>query len=132
MAMTARNASRRTIGFGSLGIVGLLISAALSAESTLVQETFLQTTERFGIFAGISVFLVGACVIGLYCIVRYVISTLTQVVDDNSLVMLRLVETMRTRPCLHDSDIEKLAEESSLGETGKRVLERRQARKARQ
>ena len=132
MAMTARNASRRTIGFGSLGIVGLLISAALSAESTLVQETFLQTTERFGIFAGISVFLVGACVIGLYCIVRYVISTLTQVVDDNSLVMLRLVETMRTRPCLHDSDIEKLAEESSLGETGKRVQERRQARKARQ
>jgi len=132
MAMTARNASRRTIGFWSLGIVGLLISAALSAESTLVQETFLQTTERFGIFAGISVFLVGACVIGLYCIVRYVISTLTQVVDDNSLVMLRLVETMRTRPCLHDSDIEKLAEESSLGETGKRVQERRQARKARQ
>ena len=132
MVMTARNASRRTIGFGSLGIVGLLISAALSAESTLVQETFLQTTERFGIFAGISVFLVGACVIGLYCIVRYVISTLTQVVDDNSLVMLRLVETMRTRPCLHDSDIEKLAEESSLGETGKRVQERRQARKARQ
>lgn len=132
MVMTARNASRRTIGFGSLGIVGLLISAALSAESTLVQETFLQTTERFGIFAGISVFLVGACVIGLYCIVRYVINTLTQVVDDNSLVMLRLVETMRTRPCLHDSDIEKLAEESSLGETGKRVQERRQARKARQ
>lgn len=132
MVMTARNASRRTIGFGSLGIVGLLISAALSAESTLVQETFLQTTERFGIFAGISVFLVGACVIGLYCIVRYVINTLTQVVDDNSLVMLRLVETMRTRPCLHDSDIEKLAEESSLGETGKRVLERRQARKANQ
>lgn len=109
--------------------MGLLIAAAIGAEGELVRETFQQTAERWGIFAAIAVTLTAIAVVGLICVLRYVISTLNAVVDDNTLVMQRLIDTMRSRPCLHDSDLDKIAEESSLGETGKRVLERRAARK---
>ena len=129
--MTSKTATRNAIGFGSLGMVALLLAAAIGAEGELVRETFQQTAERWGIFAAIAVSMTAIAVAGLICIVRYVIVTLNQVVDDNTLVMHRLIETMRARPCLHDSDLDKITEESSLGETGQRVMERRAARKTR-
>jgi uncharacterized membrane protein YcjF (UPF0283 family) len=129
--MTEKNTSRQAIGFGSLGIVGLLIAAAVGAEGEMVRETFQQTAERWGIFAAIAVALTTIAVVGLIVVTRFVITTLNQVVDDNTLVMQRLIETMRARPCLSDSDLDRIAEESSLGETAQRVIDRRKARAVR-
>lgn len=121
---------RRAIGFGSLGVLGTMIAAAAASEAQVAAETFSQTAERFGLFAAIAVFFTVVSTGGLIWVVRYTITTLQECVDDNTHANLQLHQILRTRPCIHDSDIDAIQEDSNgLGEAGKRVAARRAARK---
>lgn len=130
--MTPAIVQRRAIGFASLGILSVLMAAAAASETKVVAETFTQTAERFGLFAAIAVFFTVVSTAGLIWVVRYSITTLQDCVDDNTHANLRLCEILKTRPCIHDSDIDKIRDDSSLGETGARVVARRAARKGKQ
>ena len=123
------------IGFGIIGIGGFLGVVAMAAdEATFVRETFIETAERFGIFAAFTVGFTVLSVGGLICMVYYVIVTQQQMIDDNTTAMLRLNSTLKQRPCLHDSDIERIEHgtgSNSDDEISKRVIDRRRERKAR-
>jgi len=71
---------------------------------------------------------------------KFIRGTMTEVIDDNSLERERLSRAIaRAAPklrCVHDSDVaaaigDAEKDDSSLGETGKRVMERRKERQAR-
>ena len=121
--------------FGGTGIVGLLGVLAMAAEEsgavTQITQTFSDSAERFGIFAALTLFLVVCSVGGFIYLLMYVLTTMRECIDDNTMSNMRLRQVLRARPCLTDSDIEKLAGEDSGDEAlAKRVEQRHNARKA--
>jgi hypothetical protein len=134
--MTTSTAKSRSVIFGTLGILGILIAAAAGQDvPTAVRETFVQTAERWGLWAALSIGLTGISVIGLVWVVRFTITTMRECIDDNSLSHLHVARVMTQRPCLHDSDaipdLKELSEDSGpIGETARKVLSRREKLKS--
>lgn len=129
--MTGRAVGTRSIVFGSMGILGFLGMLAMAAEeATLARDTFMGTAERFGIWAAISVGLVVCAVVGFGWLLHFTVTTMRDCIDDNTLAFSKLKAVMKNRPCLHDSDIDKIDDDSGEGITD-RVLKRRQARQER-
>jgi hypothetical protein len=129
--MTNRTITSRMIGFGTVGILGFLTMVAMAAEEAqFARETFVETAERFGIFAAFTIGFTVLSTGGLIWLIHYVIVTLQQVVDDNTTAMLKLNQMLRTRPCLHDSDIDDIEPDSNPDGIVSRVLERRRKRES--
>lgn len=134
--MTTSRAKSGVMIFGALGTLGVLMAAALGADTAdLARETFAQTAERWGIWAAVSISLVLVSVVGLFMVVRFTLTTMRDCIDDNSLSHLHLSRVLLRRPCLHDSDsvtppdVQALeADKSTIGDTARRVLARRKGR----
>lgn len=133
--MSERGIRTKFMGFGILGSLGVFIAAALGADGpSAIRETFSQTAERWGLWAALAVAMVLTAVVGLILMVRFVLVTMSDVIDDNTLSHEHYARVLRLRPCIHDSDVgvdeERLSEDDSdLGETAKRAIERRRKRK---
>lgn len=136
--MTTRRAKSGIVIFGTLGTLGVLIAAALGADTpTVIRETFGETAERWGIFAAVCVVFIASSIAGLFMVVRFTMTTMRDCIDDNSLSHLHLSRVLTKRPCLHDSDLDMKTKEleddsTGIGETGRRVLARRQRRESKQ
>lgn len=132
--MTTSRAKSGVVIFGAIGTLGVLMAAALGADTAdLARETFAQTAERWGIWAAVSISLVLVSVVGLFLVVRFSLGTMRDCIDDNSLSHLHLSRVLTKRPCLHDSDLDMKTKEleddsTGIGDTARRVLDRRQKR----
>lgn len=132
--MTTSSAKSRSVIFGALGILGVLIAGAAAQDiPTIARETFAQTAERWGLWAALSIGLTLVSVVGLVWVVRFTITTMRECIEDNSLSHLHLARVLTKRPCLHDSDLdinktELTNDETGIGDTARRVLERRAKR----
>lgn len=123
--------------FGLVGALGIWIASALGADATdIARETFQQTAKEWGIWAAVCIGLIMSAVVGLVVLVRFVITTMRDCIDDNTLSHLHLARVFSHRPCLHDSDaipdLRKIEEtDGPIGDTGRRVLARRAKRETR-
>jgi hypothetical protein len=132
--MTTKGIKSKFVACGVIGSIGICLAAALGADAPdIVRETFSQTAERWGIWAAAAISLTGTAVVGLVCLVRFVISTMRECIDDNTMSHLHLARVFTKRPCLHDSDVlpdlkEIESDTGPIGETGRRVLARRAKR----
>ena len=135
--MTKKQLDRRFIWaavIGALATLGIPLFAAGEQEKTVV--TLFTAAERFGIYATITAALIGFMMFSLHRIVNYTITRLETVVDDNSLCFNRFARAMAKRPCLSDSDVDKIIspdelEEESSDAVVKRVQARQKARRER-
>ena len=136
--MTTSSAKSRSVIFGTLGMLGVMLAAAAGQDvPTIARETFVQTAERWGLWAALSVGLTLTSVVGLVWVVRFTITTMRECIDDNSLSHLHVARVFTQRPCLHDSDaipdLKELSDDSGpIGETARKVLARRDKRKAKE
>lgn len=130
--MTTRRIKIGILTTGSVGLVGFFSMLAMAAdEANMARETFIQTAERFGIFAAISVSFTVVSLACLVWLVHYVITTFQEVVDANTASHIRLREILKTKPCLTESDVDRIAGDGSSGDDAAlRAIERRRARKA--
>lgn len=131
--MTTRGLNKRFIGVSGLAAIASTITMVLGSETTIARETFTQTAERFGLWAALSVGMTASAVIGLIYLVRFTLTTMANVIDDNSFAVIHFSNVLSKRKCLHDSDLTMNEDELSddpgpLGATGRRVLERRKER----
>ena len=135
--MTGRQFKQRFIGTTILGIFGVSGLAALAAaDGTSATTAFFTAAEKFGVFAAMSLALTGFAVFGLWKLGMYVLYRFENVVDDNTLAFLRFARLMERRPCISDSDVDKIiAKEPDEGDSGdaivQRVMSRRQSRQSR-
>jgi hypothetical protein len=136
--MTQVQLKRRFLLLGILGgssIFGIpLVVAAENGSSAI--GSFMTAAEKFGIFAAVNAALVGCMIYFLYRIVTYATGRLEAVVDDNTLCFHRFARAMASRPCISDSDVDRIIEpddddESSGDAVVQRVRERRKQRKDR-
>ena len=130
--MTIHVVKWQGIAFGSAGIIGFLGVLAMAAdEVTTARETFMDTAERFGLFAALTLGLVFCSVGGFVYLLLYVLGTMRECIDDNTVSNMRLRQVLKTRPCLTDSDIDKIAgDESGDDAMVERIAKRRAVRKA--
>jgi hypothetical protein len=135
--MTGRQFKQRFIGTTILGIFGVSGLAALAAnDGSSATTAFFTAAEKFGVFAAMSLALTGFAVFGLWKLGMYVLYRFENVVDDNTLAFLRFARLMERRPCISDSDVDKIiAKEPDEGDSGdaivQRVMSRRQSRQSR-
>jgi len=132
--MTVRVVKWQGIVFGSAGIIGFLGVLAMAAdEVSTARETFMDTAERFGLFAALTLMLVLCSVGGFVYLLLYVLGTMRECIDDNTISNMRLRQVLKTRPCLTDSDIDRIAgDESGDDAMVQRIAKRRAVRKAAQ
>jgi hypothetical protein len=135
--MTGRQFKQRFIGTTILLVMGVSSMAAVaSADGTSATTAFFSAAEKFGVFAAMSLALTGFAVFGLWKLGMYVLYRFENVVDDNTLAFLRFARLMERRPCISDSDVDKIiAKEPDEGDSGdaivQRVMSRRQSRQVR-
>jgi len=87
------------------------------------------------VYAAINMALIAVLVFLLYRQTSYNQNRMEQVVDDNTLCFHRFVRTMAARPCISDSDVDRIIDpdndEDSSDNVVKRVQARHQARRER-
>jgi len=135
--MTNRQFKRKFIGTAMLGLFGMSGLAALAAaDGSSATTAFFTAAEKFGVFAAMSLALTGFAVFGLWKLGMYVLYRFENVVDDNTLAFLRFARLMERRPCITDSDVDRIiAKEPDKEDSGdgivQRVMERKRTRQAR-
>jgi hypothetical protein len=135
--MTQRDVKKRFVWVAVLGLLSTFsIPLAVAAEGNSAVGTFFSAAEKFGIYATINLLLIGCTVYFLYRIVNYAIGRLEAVVDDNTLCFHRFTRAMAARPCISDSDVDRIIEPEQSGEDSndavvRRVIKRRQERQER-
>jgi hypothetical protein len=132
--MTKRQMNRNFLWVALLGSAATTsIPIAVAAEGDSAVSTFFSAAEKFGVYAAVNLLLIGCLVFFLWKIVTYAIGRLEQVVDDNTLVLHRFARAMAARPCISDSDVDRIIgtdvpEEDSSDPIVKRVQARRKQR----
>jgi len=132
--MTKKQMNRNFLWVAVLGSAATTsIPLAVAAEGDSAVGTFFSAAEKFGIYATVNLLLIGCTVYFLWRIVTYAIGRLEQVVDDNTLVQHRFARAMAARPCISDSDVDRIIgadvpEEDSSDPIVKRVQARRKQR----
>jgi hypothetical protein len=130
------------------------LAAVVAADPTGATEVVQQAAREGGWVAAALCFIVLCMVTGLVVLIRNLmerqnktedylrnelsrlIMHMSEVCDDNTLERARLRSVFSKRKCLADSDVavvmgDQEGDDSSLGETGKRVMERRKEREQR-
>ena len=129
--MTNRQIRSRFATLVAIGILGVTGLAALAAEAPTVSSTFLSVAEKFGVFAAMCIGLVVCAVYGLWRLTQYVVLRMETVIDDNTLAFRGFARAMERRPCISDSDVDRIIagedDEDSSG-IASRVKERRRQR----
>jgi hypothetical protein len=125
------------------------LAAVVAADPTGATEVVQQAAREGGWMAA-ALCAIGVAMVGaLTVLVRnmmdrqsktedFLRNHMADVIDDNTLERARLRGVFLKRPCLHESDVAVVmgddpshGDDSSLGETGKRVMERRKEREQR-
>ena len=87
----------KLIDFFILGSIASLSTVLLAAESQV--NSFSNMAERWGLWAALTLVLIGAMMWALYKIVNFVLTTLVQLIGRTEHTLARVADAMQDAPC---------------------------------